>query len=175
MCYRIKSDGFSTFRTRRGLRLGGRSDDLFVTLNLIQGRIVEQTARVGIIKTFRTRRGLRLGGRSDDLFVTLNLLQGRIVEQTARVGIIKTFRTRRGLRLEFGLFGRSENSSFSSTLRAWFAIAHHRPTENPTGVTKKTKPLRDVPHPSFPQVGEGGSIERRNQPPSRNKGTKRKC
>ena len=56
MCYRIKSDGFSTFRTRRGLRLGGRSDDLFVTLNLIQSRIVGQTARVGIIKTFRTCR-----------------------------------------------------------------------------------------------------------------------
>ena len=89
----------------------------------------------------------------------------------------KTLYTCRGLRLEFGLFGRSENSSFSSILRAWFAFAHHRPTENPTGVMHwrglqgilnhtplcsavqndelKVNPLRDTPHPDLPQVGEG--------------------
>ena len=66
-----------------------------------------------------------------------------------------TFRTRRELRLEFGLFGRSENSSFSSTLRAWFAIAHHRPTENPTGVTKKQSPCGMFPIPAFPKPGKG--------------------
>ena len=30
-------------------------------------------------------------------------------------------------RVVFGLFGLSENSSFSSTLRAWFAFAHSSP------------------------------------------------
>ena len=66
---------------------------------------------------------------------------------------------------------------FSSTLWAWLAVAHRRPTENPTGVTNwrglqgilnhappcsavqndalKVKPLRDTPHPDLPQSGEG--------------------
>ena len=41
--------------------------------------------------------------------------------------IIMWFWTRRGLQFEFGLFGWSENSSFFSTLRAWFAFAHSSP------------------------------------------------
>ena len=36
--------------------------------------------------------------------------------------------------------------------RAWFAFAHASP---PTGVTTKTNPLRETPHPGLPQVGEG--------------------
>ena len=39
----------------------------------------------------------------------------------------KTLWICRGLWIKFGLFGRSENSSFSSTLRAWFAFAHTSP------------------------------------------------
>ena len=31
----------------------------------------------------------------------------------------------------------------------------HRPTENPTGVTKRNNPLRETPHPGLPQSGEG--------------------
>ena len=78
-----------------------------------------------------------------------------------------------GLRVEFGLFGRSENSSFPSTLRAWFASAHTSPSRksnrsdakrglqgilNPAPLfrmTDKIKPLRDTSHPSLPQSGEG--------------------
>ena len=45
-----------------------------------------------------------------------------------------TIRSTMRLRVAFGLFGLSENSSFPSTLRAWFAFAHSSP---PTGVTKK--------------------------------------
>ena len=46
-------------------------------------------------------------------------------------------------RVAFGLFGWSENSSFPSTLRAWFAFAHSSP---PTGMTKEAV----APHPSSP-------------------------
>ena len=41
--------------------------------------------------------------------------------------IIMWFWTGRRLRVKFGLFGRSENSSFPSILRAWFAYTHSSP------------------------------------------------
>ena len=59
-----------------------------------------------------------------------------------------TIRPTMRLRVAFGLFGLSENSSFPSTLRAWFAFAHSSP---PTGMTKESV----APHPSPPRVGEG--------------------
>ena len=88
----------------------------------------------------------------------------------------------RGYRIKFGLFGRSENSSFPSTLRAWFAFAHASPYRKSNRndalarmqrilnhaplfrMTKRTNPLRDVPHPSLPQFGEGVSVVLNNFP-----------
>ena len=51
-----------------------------------------------------------------------------------------------------------ENSSFSSTLRAWLAVAHHRPTDNPTGVTTKQIPCGKLPIPTFPNQGKEHSV-----------------
>ena len=47
----------------------------------------------------------------------------------------------------FGLFGMSENSSFPSTLRAWFAFAHSSP---PTGMTENQL----FPIPALPKSGK---------------------
>ena len=107
--------------------------------------------------------------REATLFVTLNLIQSRIIEQFVRDWIIlipselagdsgssPEWRIRgwcRGLRVEFGLFGWSENASFSSTLRAWFAIAHSSPYWK-TNRSDENKPLRDTPHPAFPKSGK---------------------
>ena len=51
----------------------------------------------------------------------------------------------------FGLFGLSENSSFSSTLRAWFAFAHSSPYRK----SNRNDKVVIAPHPSPPRVGEG--------------------
>ena len=54
-------------------------------------------------------------------------------------------------RVAFGLFGLSENSSFPSTLRAWFAFAHSSPYRKSNRKDQKLT----VPHPIPPRVGEG--------------------
>ena len=57
-------------------------------------------------------------------------------------------------RVVFGLFGLSENSSFPSTLRAWFAFAHASPYRKSN--RNDREPI--VPYPSLPQVGEGAAV-----------------
>ena len=54
-------------------------------------------------------------------------------------------------RVAFGLFGWSENSSFPSTLRARFAIAHASPYRK----SNRNDKVVIAPHPSPPRVGEG--------------------
>ena len=57
-------------------------------------------------------------------------------------------------RVVFGLFGLSENSSFSSTLRAWFAFAHSSPYRKSN--RNDREPI--VPYPSLPRVVEGAAV-----------------
>ena len=54
-------------------------------------------------------------------------------------------------RVGFGLFGLSENSSFPSTLRAWFAFAHASPYRK----SNRNDKDQVTPHPNPPRVGEG--------------------
>ena len=66
-----------------------------------------------------------------------------------------TIRPTMRFQVAFGLFGMSENSSFSSTLWAWFAFAHTSP---PTGVTTKQIPCGTLPIPAFPNQGKEHSV-----------------
>ena len=93
---------------------------------LIQSRIIERIAKGAFIPS-PTRGGLGWGAVNSFVIPGCDPESHNWTDCKGRNMFINTLPTRRGLRVEFGLFGWSENSSFSSTLRAWSAFAHASP------------------------------------------------
>ena len=69
-----------------------------------------------------------------------------------------TIRSTMRFRGAFGLFGLSENSSFPSTLRAWFAFAHSSPYRKSNRNDKRIDRSPPCPSPSWGIIKQGFAI-----------------